>query len=122
MTDHAQGGHPPAEADTINSWKIAAVGVGSLVVFLVASVVTVAQMRRQQAELNPAHPMMPAQAGQRKIGMVEQQLLESANHAGTMARQQRERLGAWGWVDREKGTVHVPIDTAMDLVLRGERP
>jgi hypothetical protein len=122
MTDHAQGGHPPAEADQINSWKIAVVGIGSLVVFLVASVVTVAQMRRQQAELNPAHPMMPAQAGQRKIGMVEQQLFENANHAEALARQQRERLGSWGWVDKEKGTVHVPIDTAMDLVLRGERP
>lgn len=122
MTEHAQGGHPPAEADRINSWKIAAVGIGSLVVFLVAAVVTVVQMRRQQAELEPAYPVMPAQAGQRKIGIVEQQLFENANRAETMTRQQRERLGSWGWVDREKGTVHVPIDTAMELVLRGERP
>jgi len=122
MTDQAQGGHPPAEADTINSWKIAAVGVGSLLVFLVASAVTVVQMRRQQADLNPAYPVMPAEAGKRKIGMIEQQLFENANRAESSARRQREHLGSWGWVDKEKGLVHIPIDQAIDLTLRGERP
>jgi hypothetical protein len=122
MTEHAHGGHPPAEADRIDSWKIAAVGIGSLLVFLVASVVTVVHLRRQQAELNPDHPVMPAAAGQRKIGMVEQQLFENANHAEATRRRQVERLGSWGWVDREKGVVHLPIDAAMELTLRGERP
>jgi hypothetical protein len=122
MTDHAQGGHPPAEVDRVNSWKIAAVGIGSLAVFLVASAVTVAAMRRQQAELNPAFPVIPAQAGQRKVGIVEQQLFENANHAEAVRRRQQERLGSYGWVDKEKGLVHVPIDDAMERTLRGERP
>jgi hypothetical protein len=122
MTDHAQGGHPPAEADSINSWKIAAVGVASLLVFLVASVVTVGFMHRRQRELNPSHPMMPAQAGQRKIGLVEQQLFENANHAQARRVHELDRLRSYGWVDRQKGLVHVPIDRAMERALQGERP
>jgi len=122
MTEHAHSGHPPAEADRIDSWKIAAVGIGSLLVFLVASVVTVHWMYRQQAALNPAHPAMPAEAGQRKVGLVEQQLFENANHAEALRRRQLERLGSYGWVDREKGLVHIPIDRAMDLAAKGERP
>jgi len=122
MTEHAHTGHPPAEADRINSWKIAAVGIGSLVVFLVASVVTVRWMYGQQAVLNPAHPVMPAEAGQRKVGLVEQQLFENANHAQALRAKHLDRLGRYGWVDREKGLVHIPIDQAMDLAARGERP
>ena len=32
------------------------------------------------------------------------------------------RLDATGWVDREKGVVHIPIERAMDLVEKGARP
>jgi hypothetical protein len=122
MTDHAHGGHPPAEADRVNTWKIAAVGLGSLLVFAVASAVTVGALQRQRAELNPAYPVMPSEGGKRKVGIVEQQLFENANRAEAMRRQQLRRLQSYGWVDREKGLVHVPIDEAMERTLRGERP
>ena len=29
-------------------------------------------------------------------------------------------LGSWGWLDRERGLVHMPIDTAIDLYLSGQ--
>jgi hypothetical protein len=31
---------------------------------------------------------------------------------------QFERLGRWGWVDRERGVVHMPIEKAMELVAK----
>ena len=122
MTEHAHSGHPPAEADRVDTWRVAAVGVGSLVLFLVASVVTVHWMYQRQAVLNPSHPAIPAEAGQRKIGILEQQLFENSNNAQVLRQRQLERLGRYGWVDRDKGLVHVPIEQAMDLVARGERP
>lgn len=122
MTEHAHGGHPPAEVDRIQSWTVVAVGVASLVLFFVASAITIASMRRQELALNPAHPVLPSEAGKRKIGMVEQQLFESADRAATMQAQQKARLGGFGWVDRPKGLVHVPVEQAMDRVQRGERP
>jgi hypothetical protein len=34
----------------------------------------------------------------------------------------RRRLESAGWVDRERGIVHIPIERAMELVLDGARP
>lgn len=122
MTEHAHSGHPPAEVDRIRSWTIVGVGVASLALFFVASALTVTWMRRQELTLNPAHPVMPAEAGKRKVGIVEQQLFENANRAQTLRAQQQARLGSYGWVDAQKGLVHVPVDRAMERVLQGERP
>ncbi len=38
------------------------------------------------------------------------------------ARQQQGRLGSTGWVDREAGVVHMPIDRAMDLIVERGLP
>jgi hypothetical protein len=35
---------------------------------------------------------------------------------------QEELLSTYGWVDRERGVVRIPISRAMDLVLEGRRP
>lgn len=34
----------------------------------------------------------------------------------------REELRSWSWADRGRGIVRVPIDEAMDLIVRGEKP
>ncbi len=122
MTDHAHSGHPPAEVDRIPSWTIAAVGLASLILFFVAAAITVTYMRREELVLNPAHPMLPSEAGKRKVGLVEQQLFENADRARTLQAQKRAHLGSYGWVDRQKGLVHVPLDQAVERVLQGERP
>lgn len=119
---HAETGHPPAEADQIRSWTIVGVGVASLLLFAAASVLTVAFLHRRQAELNPAWNAFPSEAGQRKIGMVEQQLFENANRARTLAAEKQRQLSTYGWVDRQRGVVRLPIDRAIDLTLEGQRP
>lgn len=32
--------------------------------------------------------------------------------------QEDQRLGSYGWVDRNKGTVHIPVDRAIELQLQ----
>ncbi|MBI5070894.1 MAG: hypothetical protein HZB56_21950 [Deltaproteobacteria bacterium] len=122
MTEHAHSGHPPAEVDRIQSWTVVAVGVASLLLFFVAAAITVTYMRREELVLNPAHPMLPSEAGKRKIGIVEQQLFENADRARTLQAQKQAQLGSYGWIDRQKGLVHVPVDQAVDRLLQGERP
>jgi hypothetical protein len=34
-------------------------------------------------------------------------------------RRARERLASWGWVDREKGVVHVPVEEVMKWLAEG---
>ena len=37
-------------------------------------------------------------------------------------RRQRDELSSYGWIDRQAGIVHIPIDAAMELVLKKGLP
>jgi hypothetical protein len=57
-----------------------------------------------------------AHAGQPEIGMVYQRPFAKPIAAATQE-SARERLESTGWVDRDAGVAHVPIEQAMDLVV-----
>jgi hypothetical protein len=115
----AHGHGARSEEDRIASGRVVAVGIGALVVFLLASAVTVAYLRVRQGE----HPPLPVppEIGRSKIGMVEQQPFATAFRGERDRAARLERLRSYGWVDRGAGVAHVPIDRAMDLVLKGVR-
>lgn len=115
-------GHGPvrSEDDRIPSIPILAVGVGALVVFFLASWVTLSFLRVKEGD-RPLLPV-PQEIGQSKIGLVEQQLFETATRGRKDQEARRERLGSYGWVDRERGVVRLPIDRAMELTAEGVRP
>ncbi len=56
----------------------------------------------------------PAKLGQPEIGIVNQELFEQDTRAEQTRQAQRQRLSTYGWVDRARGTVHVPIERAME--------
>ncbi len=118
---HAAGhGQVRSEEDRVATLKIVAVGVGALVVFLAASFVTLSYLRMKEGD-RPLLPV-PPEIGQSKIGLVEQQLFESANRGERDRAARKERLGSYGWVDRKAGIVRIPIDRAMELSAQGARP
>jgi hypothetical protein len=115
--------HPPAEEDRVPSAKIIWVGVIALVVFFLGSLAAGLGMVAIRRTVNPDGPLpMPSDVGKAKIGIVEQRLFENANQGVAWREQAYRRLDTTGWVDREKGIVHIPIDRAMELVEKGARP
>ncbi|HTP27387.1 MAG TPA: hypothetical protein VMK12_17260 [Anaeromyxobacteraceae bacterium] len=121
--DGAEHGHPPAEEDIVPSARIVLVGVAALVIFFIGSLFAGLGMISVRRAANPTGPPpLPAEVGQAKIGIVEQRLFENANQGVALREYARRRLQTAGWVDRKKGTVHIPIDRAMDMVQRGARP
>lgn len=115
---HAHGG-VRSEEDRISTPRIVAVGVASLVIFILSSWVVVAYFRARMAAA--PLPPIPAEVGRSKIGMVEQQLFGVAER-GLRDREARlERLDSYGWVDRRAGVAHIPIEEAMGLVVKGVR-
>jgi hypothetical protein len=123
-TEHEHGvAHPPAEEDQLPSGKIYMVGVVALVVFFIGSLAAGIGMKAMQRRLNPDGPaLVPYAAGQGKIGIVEQRLFEHSNMGPAWREAAHQRLDSVGWVDRQRGIVHIPIARAMELVERGERP
>ncbi len=124
MSDHAS--HPVirAEPDRIGTPRIVAVGIAALLFFAVASWATIRYgLDGTRAEVLPdGPPAAPAEIGKNKIGIVEQRLFTLAVEPTEVRREQHERLHTWGWVDRDAGVVHMPIDEAMARVAKGARP
>jgi hypothetical protein len=109
------------EEDRIASRPIVAIGVAALVLFFLASWVTIGYLRVRFGGDRP--PLLPApEVGQSKIGLVEQQQFELAMRGERAHEAQRARLEGYGWVDRAAGIVHVPIEQAMELTIQGVRP
>ncbi|HSN90585.1 MAG TPA: hypothetical protein VLS93_05115 [Anaeromyxobacteraceae bacterium] len=115
-----QPAHAPTEEDRISTGPVLWVGAGSLVVFFLASLATTSYLHLREGQSPP--PPVPAEVGQSKIGLVEQQLFEVSLRGEQQRKTQRERLESWGWADRERGTLHMPIERAMELTAEGVRP
>lgn len=115
-----QGHGVRSEDDRIPSLPIVAVGVGALVVFFLASWVTIGFVRMKEGDRPPLP--VPQEIGQSKIGLVEQQLFETSTRGQRDLEARRGRLGSYGWVDRKAGIVRIPIDRAMELSAQGIRP
>jgi hypothetical protein len=109
-----------SEEDRIDAAKIVAVGVAALVLFFIGSFAAISYMRMRHAQ--HVGPPIPAEVGQNKIGMVEQQLFELSVRGSRDRAARLRRLGSYGWVDRQAGVVHLPIEEAMSLVVKGVRP
>jgi hypothetical protein len=122
LDTHAAGhGHGVrSEEDRVPVARVAMVGVVSLAIFFVGSFLAVQYLRMRQAERGPV--AVPAEIGQSKIGLVEQQPFALSLRADRLRAQQLQRLGSLGWVDRQTGVAHIPIEEAMRLVVAGVRP
>ncbi len=112
-------GRPRSEEDRISTPTIMGVGLAALLVFFVASLAATGYLRMKVGE-RPVLPI-PPEIGQSKIGMVEQVPFDLAFRGEHERAAQLERLRSYGWVDRERGIVHLPIDRAMELVVQGVR-
>ncbi len=116
-------GHPPAEEDVLPSGKVYLVGIVALIVFFFGSLAAGIGMKAVQRRQNPDGPaLIPSEAGKGKIGIVEQRLFEHANQGPVWREAAHRRLDSYGWVDQQKGIVHIPIHRAMEMVEKGARP
>jgi len=110
---------PEAQADEhIAGFKIVAVGVIALVVFGAATWWSSRILDRSARTLSPSGPIpVGSEIGKAEIGIVDQTPFETTRGAEHYRRRELQRLNGYGWVDAQKGIIHVPIDTAIDRFL-----
>ena len=102
------------------NWKvIIGVGVGSVIIFALATVWSTHILNSTKAEMQPAGPLpIPRQVNSYEIGIVNQRVFALDQRAAQKRLQQMERLESYGWVDRQGGLAHIPIDEAMKMYLQ----
>ena len=110
---------PPAQAEEgIGFLKVIAVGLGSLAVFALATWITFHYMKAREKDLQPLGPdPIPMQIGESEIGIVDQSPYDVTRALQAYRKDKLDRLQSWGWIDRKRGAVHMPIDRAMDLTV-----
>lgn len=104
---------PPPEPIRIASGRAFLVAAITLSIFAIASFGGWCLIQAH----GPAAPM-PETLGQPEVGMVGQVPFSVDQEAARLRAGQRRRLSSYGWVDREAGLIHQPIEQAMEQLLR----
>ncbi len=112
--DTIERGHEPRDVSV--PW-IAAVAAGLVLLAFVVQLALWLQMhgmwRARQHALPPASPLasaLPAAPPEPRLQTAPELDLRD------LRRQENAQLGGYGWVDRQHGVIHIPIDRAMALV------
>ncbi len=114
---------PEAQAEEGIAWgSLLGVGIGSIVVFAISILIVVKVLHAREKELQPNGPdPMPVQMGQSEIGIVDQAPFGVTRSLQMYRSDRAARLSSWGWVDRKNGIVHMPIEEAMELLVKERR-
>lgn len=116
---HAHSGDPQ-EGDGIDIKKIVIVGVGSMVTFAIAAIVAYLILRNHTEAMDErGRPPVPTMIGKGEIGIVDQPAFDVDQRLEEWKAAKQRRLEGYGWVDRKKALIHIPIEKAIDEVVAG---
>jgi hypothetical protein len=114
-TPHGGG---PDQLHELNLGKIVVVGIVSLVIFALGVVWAYQLMVRRERGIHAAGlARVPTEIGKPEIGIVDQVPFEIDHRLEVWRARHSKRLSGYGWIDRAKGIVHIPIDKAMQQVI-----
>lgn len=109
--------HFEQEPEDFKGPRIALIGVITLLIFAIAVLWSTKIWREGTRDNQPTRPETPHELGSPEIGMVDQVPFRQNVQAARLREDKLRRLATYGWVDKQKGTVHIPIDKAMELVI-----
>jgi hypothetical protein len=99
----------------VNVKMIVTIGAVSLVVFAISAVIGWFLLRANLANIEEDTGIAPqgARIGDPEIGIVEMVPYDEDTRLATWRKGIEERLNGYGWANREKGVVRLPIDIGM---------
>ena len=117
------GAHEANSADAVNYGKVIGVGVGSLAIFALsiwwAAAIWHGAIDDAQAKAGRAKAFDTTRT---EIGIVDQVPFSSDKRLPKWRHDRKMQLEHYGWVDKTKGIVRIPIRAAMDKVAGGAMP
>jgi hypothetical protein len=61
------------------------------------------------------------QTGSRRLPPLPRLQVQTTQDLESMLDDAEKRLNSYGWIDQSRGLVHIPIDRAMDLIVKREQ-
>jgi hypothetical protein len=110
------------EEDVLPMWQVLAAMALTLAISAVLVVWAVSATRGHEAELRASRAFPERWLGPRHMVARVREDLFGEQRGASFNAQQRAELESYGWVDRARGVVHVPVERAIDLVVSGRRP
>jgi hypothetical protein len=107
---------PEQERDDPNVGRIVGVAVATLLVFGAGIVWVLLILRSSSTPPDAFVPPRPNEINASEIGIVDQPMFEADERLRQLNDRKRRWLETYGWVDRDAGTIHIPIEQAMDRV------
>lgn len=94
------------------------IALGTVAVGLSLCIIAYLLLRAREHALRPSSTFPEASLPPpRQVGQVRQELFTITSPKPTPLEEQSEALQQYGWIDRGRGIVRVPIEVGMDLVL-----
>ncbi len=113
--------HPEVsrQADVLPGGFILRVLLAAVMIAVSLCFATYLILRARMLQLRPSYSFperhLPAP---HEVATVRQELFRVADPRPTVQQEQVAGLAAFGWVDRARGIVRIPIETAMEIVAR----
>lgn len=121
MTSTGEMQRPGPQPEGIATARVVTIALAALVVFALAVLAVWFVLRHRVGRLRTAGGEIPAALGRPEIGLVNQRPFPVEDRASRKWESSAERLESYGWVDRERNLIHVPIRTAMEDWLESRR-
>lgn len=105
---------PPPESEHIPTGRMLLIGGIALGILTAASAGAWGLWAAWRA---PVEAPLPPGFGDETVGMVNQAPFPQDTRAEELRLRQRARLRGYGWVDRDAGVIHIPVEQAMDQLV-----
>jgi hypothetical protein len=111
------------QEDDRPSWsKIIITASAALAIIAVLVIAAWASRGLREAERRPGLDFPEERLGPRRsVQEVQQDVFVDRGFGQLLDAQKRRELSTYGWVDRDRRLVHIPVDQAMDLVVEENR-
>jgi hypothetical protein len=104
--------------DIVPRGLVLRVVVVTVVISIVLCIVAYLILRMREWQLRPdGVPSAEVYGPPHVVADVRQELFDQPLPKPNIAEEQRRRLAGYGWVDRSRGTVSIPVDSAIELLL-----
>lgn len=119
MNSNEHNAQPEQEKESLPYGKVVLVGVFAVALFTVSFIWVIRIQSGIERESMPqGRAAIPSQIGLLEINIINQAQFAQDHRAADRQSESRKTLSTYGWVNRGKNVIHIPVSNAMETYLK----